>query len=146
MKFKNLLPVLAAGLFGLPFVSCGQEDLSALRQKAEQGDAKAQFFLGSAYADGEDFPQDYKEAVRWYRRAAEQGYVAAERSLGRAYADGNGVLQDYAQAYAWFNIAVTQGDDVTAKTRTALMTKMTPAQIAEGQRLSREYAEKLRKK
>lgn len=141
MKYKSLLVVLLAGAACLPLLSCG-EDLSELRQKAEQGNADAQFILGCAYADGEDVPQDFQEAARWYRLAAEQGDVSAQCNLGRAYADGNGVPQDYAQAYAWFNIAAVQGDDNAAKTRTALMTKMTSAQIEEGRRLSLEYTKK----
>jgi TPR repeat protein len=40
---------------------------------AEQGDAFAQFSLGIMYDNGEGVPQDYAEAVKWYRLAAEQG-------------------------------------------------------------------------
>ncbi len=52
---------------------------------AEQGDASAQFSLGEMYEIGSDFfegvPQDYKEAVKWYREAAEQGYASAQLRL-----------------------------------------------------------------
>ena len=34
---------------------------------AEQGDATIQFALGSMYAFGKGVPQDYAEAVKWYR-------------------------------------------------------------------------------
>ena len=40
---------------------------------AEAGDAEAQIYLGSMYALGTGVPQDYKEALKWYRLAAEQG-------------------------------------------------------------------------
>ena len=33
----------------------------------------AQTNLGNRYRNGEGVPQDYKEAVKWYRLAAEQG-------------------------------------------------------------------------
>ncbi len=36
-------------------------------------DALAQYNLGGMYATGGGVPQDYQEAVRWYRLAAEQG-------------------------------------------------------------------------
>jgi len=36
-------------------------------------------------------PQDYAEAVRWYRKAADQGIAEAQFSLGIAYANGVGV-------------------------------------------------------
>ena len=40
---------------------------------AEAGDAEAQIYLCSMYALGTGVPQDYKEALKWYRLAAEQG-------------------------------------------------------------------------
>ena len=42
------------------------------RPLAEQGVAEAQFNLGLMYYDGEGVPQDYAEAVKWYRKAAEE--------------------------------------------------------------------------
>ena len=42
---------------------------------AEAGDEVAQYNLGIMYENGEGVPQDYKEAVKWYRLAAEQGYA-----------------------------------------------------------------------
>jgi hypothetical protein len=42
-------------------------------------------------------PQDYVQAVVWWRRAADQGNALAQGSLGLAYAIGQGVMTDYAQ-------------------------------------------------
>ena len=39
---------------------------------AEQGDAVAQHNLGVLYRNGQGVPQDYAEALKWYRQAAEQ--------------------------------------------------------------------------
>ena len=33
-------------------------------------------------------PQDYAEAVRWYRKAADQGDADAQSNLGGMYANG----------------------------------------------------------
>src|SRR5438874_281250 len=44
-----------------------------LRPLADQGDAVAQARLGLLYQLGEGVPQDYAEAVKWYRLAADQG-------------------------------------------------------------------------
>ena len=52
---------------------------------AEQGIAGAQHFLGFMYGAGLGVPQDYAEAVRWYRRAAEQGDASAQNNLGVMY-------------------------------------------------------------
>ena len=47
--------------------------LREYRPLAEQGDAAAQAALGVIYHYGQGVPQDYAEAVRWYRKAAAQG-------------------------------------------------------------------------
>jgi TPR repeat protein len=49
------------------------------------GNVPAQYSLGLAYEKGKGVPQDYQEAVKWYRIAAAQGYAPAEYSLGVAY-------------------------------------------------------------
>ena len=45
---------------------------------AEQGYADAQNNFGVMYENSEGVPQDYAEALRWYRRAAEQGDAIAQ--------------------------------------------------------------------
>ena len=47
--------------------------LQEWRPLAEQGYAKHKSMLGVMYDNGEGVPQDYAEAVKWYRLAAEQG-------------------------------------------------------------------------
>ena len=54
-------------------------------------------------------PQDYAEAVKWYRKAAEQG-DAGPVQPGFMYENGQGVAQDYAQAVTWYRKAAEQGD------------------------------------
>jgi TPR repeat protein len=44
------------------------------RPLAEQDDADAQNNLGLMYRNGQGVPQDYAEAVKWYRLAAEQSH------------------------------------------------------------------------
>ena len=47
----------------------------------EQGDVKAQFHLGKMYQDGQGGPQDYKEAIKYFRLSAEQGNADAQMVL-----------------------------------------------------------------
>ncbi|MBJ7592575.1 sel1 repeat family protein [Aeromonas veronii] len=83
----------------------------ALNSKAaEQGDANAQYNLGSMYFDVRGVSQDYKQAVAWYRKAAEQGHAKAQLNIGFMYANGIGVSQDYKQAVAWYRKAAEQGN------------------------------------
>ena len=69
---------------------------------AEQGNAEAQYDLGSMYANGQGVQQDYAEAVKWYSKAADQGLAHAQHNLGVMYRAGQGVPQDYAEALKWF--------------------------------------------
>ena len=116
---------------------------------ADHGDLDAQFNIGGMYDHGQGVPRDYAEASKWYRLAAEQGYVYAQNSLGIMYAEGQGVEQDYVQAYMWFNLAATrirasntEGRALVIKNRDAVAAKMTPAQIAQAQRLADEWRPK----
>jgi hypothetical protein len=42
-------------------------------------------------------------------------------------------------SYMWFNLAASQGETQAAEYRSILEKEMTPAPIAEAQRLSREF-------
>lgn len=112
------------------------------RAEAEQGNAGAQLRLGWIYANGGDgVPKDAVEAARWYRKAAEQGFAPAQSELGSLYFDGIGCPRDLVEAYKWTNLAAAQGDRQRSKARDGMESQMTPAQIAEGQRASREWTE-----
>ncbi len=103
------------------------------RLAADQGLATAQVSLGGAYEVGRGVPQDETEAVRWFRLAADQGYAAAQFLLGLMYRDGRGVPQDDVAAHMWLDLAGSQ------KVRDDVAAGMTPEQIAEAQRLAREW-------
>lgn len=77
---------------------------------AERGDALAQANLGVMYHTGRGVPQDYVEAVRWYRLAADQGDARAQTSLGEMYEFGRGVPQDSEEAARLYRLAADQGD------------------------------------
>jgi len=77
---------------------------------AEQGDASAQYFLGSMYALGDGVPENDAEAVKWFRLAAEQGNARAQTNLGLVYANGEGVPENDAEAVKWYRLAAEQGD------------------------------------
>ena len=58
-------------------------------EDAFRGDAAAQLKVGDMFADGDGVPEDYGEAVKWYRLAADQGNAAAQYRLGRMFARGD---------------------------------------------------------
>ena len=86
------------------------QDIGKLRMAAEHGDAKAQLNLGNLYYLGEETPQDYAEAAKWYRLVAEQGDASAQNNLGVMYDEGEGVPQDDREAVKWYRKAAEQGN------------------------------------
>ena len=58
------------------------------------------------------------------------------------YAKGRAVPQDYVLAHMWWNLAAAQGDKDAAKNRDIIGKRMTRTQIAEAQRLAREWKPK----
>jgi uncharacterized protein len=109
------------------------------RKAALQDHAKAQFSVGVMYYEGEGITQDYAAAASWWRKAAEQGNLEAQYSLGLMYARGRGVPQDYVTAHKWLNLAAVNGNKDAVKGRDIIAAQMTPAQIAEAQKLAREW-------
>ena len=129
------------GLTVVPY--CFSSDgLESTRKLAEQGDSSAQFSLGWFYYYGYVVPKDYKEAVKWYRKSAEQGNVEAQRWLGACYCYGKGVPKDYVFAYMWFNLSLAEDDQISKQEIDTLEEEMTPEQIEEAQKLSREWFNK----
>ena len=77
------------------------------------------------YYNGQGVPQDYVEAVKWFRKVAEQGTFrvdegsrayevrleqdGAQYNLSLMYYRGHGLLQDYVEAAKWFRKAAEQG-------------------------------------
>jgi hypothetical protein len=125
------------------------EALKWFRLAAEQGEAIAQFNLGVMYSEGDSVPQDKAEAEKWYRRAADQGHPQAQYNLGLWHAQGEDGTPDNVRAYMWFNLAAAgfptgeiRSRSLAASSRDAVATNMTSEQIAEAQRLAREWKPK----
>ena len=83
--------------------------------------------------------RDYATAVRLNRPLAEQGNANAQCNLGTFYDNGLGVPQDKVRAYMWFSLSAAQGREGAAALRDLIARRMTPAQIAEAQKLAREW-------
>ena len=80
------------------------------RAKAQAGDVKSAYGLGSRYISGNGVKQDYAVAAEWFRRAAEGGHTRAQYMLGIAYYTGRGVDRDARRAAPWFEKAATAGN------------------------------------
>ena len=76
-----------------------------LRLAAAQGDADAQFWLGTGYEQSWFGAADYLEALKWLRKAAQQGHPDAQFCLGQMYEDGEGVPANDVIAAHWYREA-----------------------------------------
>jgi hypothetical protein len=112
------------------------------RKAADHGNARAQIRVGDMYDNAHSVFWDYAQAVAWYRKAADAGNAEGQYKLGLMYDFGDGVPQDYLSAHMWFNLAASRGSGMGASDRDLVAAKMTPAQIAEAQRMAREWAPK----
>jgi len=77
---------------------------------AEAGDAEAQAWVGSLYANGDGVDINDGTAFGWYLKSAEGGNVQAQSNIGAMYAMGQGVAQDDEAAVRWFERAAENGD------------------------------------
>ncbi len=63
-----------------------------MKERADQGEALAQFKLASLYESGRDgVPKNLPKAAAFYRKAAEQGRADAQYNLGMMYESGHGI-------------------------------------------------------
>ena len=145
--------VLAAGLGPVGTAALGlapaarADTVAAVQALAEQGDAKAQYALGTMYRDGQGVAQDFAAALDWWRRSAAQGFLDAQLALGNMYAGGTGIPKDPVRAYMWFDIAAAQsGDDwlrgIAASNRDAIAARMTPEEVAKAKGMAADWRAK----
>jgi TPR repeat protein len=114
----------------------GRQFLKETQEKAEQGDAQAQYQLADQYWLGWGVPQDYVMAISWYTKAAEQGFAQAQFSLAQMYANGEGIAQNLTEALKWYTKAAQQGN-ADAQTTLGYM-------YASGQGVDQNYTEAAR--
>lgn len=111
---------------------------------AEQGHIGAQFTLAVLYMIGRGVTKNPQRAAYWFERAATQGNADAQIELGNICSAGRGVARDPVAAYKWFALAQTGARSPELRAKAGqnlerLSRGMTAAQIAEAQRLVREW-------
>jgi hypothetical protein len=116
-------------------------DASEIIKQADSGDAKAEHFLGVAYATGQGIAKNEAEAVRWFRKAAEQGYADAQYAIGLMYGTGNGVPKDESESYFWLNLGASNLGDQARSTRDKVGANLTQEKRLEIQERCREWVE-----
>jgi hypothetical protein len=82
--------------------------IETLLKLAESNDADAQYELAEAHRNGADTPENFVEALRWYRAAAELGLADAQNNLGAMYLAGMGTDKNPTEAFYWYQKAAEQ--------------------------------------
>jgi TPR repeat protein len=118
--------------------------LADLQPLADQGAARAQAMIGLMNMAGQGVPYNFAEAAKWFRKAADQDDGFAQTSLAMLYKRGAGVAQDNVQAYFWLTLAASHFSAEDARvfvrnSRDPVSVRMTPAQIAEAERLAAQW-------
>jgi len=74
-----------------------------------QGNADAQYLIGSLLLSGDGITADPKKAFEWFSKSAAQGNLKAMHNLAIANVQGRGTAKDPAAAANWFARAASQG-------------------------------------
>jgi uncharacterized protein len=112
---KKLVPVLFLLTISIGFHKVQADtqhnfNIENLQKKADQGDPKAQYNLGIAYANGQGVSEDQQKAVEYFQKAANQGVLQAQTYLGAAYFLGQGgVRQNVQKSIEYYQKAANQG-------------------------------------
>jgi localization factor PodJL len=80
-----------------------------LTAAANQGQAVAQYRLGTLYERGQGVPADSAKAAHWYQASANQGNRKAMHNLAVAYASGSIGKKNMPEAARWFAKAAALG-------------------------------------
>ena len=140
-----LILLVIFSLLAMPSYASSKSDTpdvvahNVLEKAAENGDAKAQAFLGLDYDLGRGVTRNYAKAAKWYRKAAEQGNLDAQYMLGRFYGSGVGVTQNYEEAYFWFVLSSISGKEETEAWRDKVSRFLTPEQISKIQKRALDW-------
>ena len=90
-----------------------EEEVKAMRARAESGDAEAMSRLGRWYFFGDrGLPQDSKQAAGWWQRGHDLGHGTCTAMLGACYSLGEGVEEDEVYAVCLQGIAAKSGSEL----------------------------------
>ena len=109
---------------------------------AGAGDAHAVYRLGIMHQEGLNVPRDPVKGLQLIEKAAWLDSTAAQHYLGLLYFQGTRVPKSYVRSYAWLNLAAPKGAQYV-RTRGLVEKHLTPEQLAEAQKLSMEWTDRL---
>ncbi len=133
---RNGKPVISQLKLDLQFRLFGADTQKFfdLSEKANSGDANAEFELANAFFQGKDIPKDETKGLALLERAAGSGHAQAQFQMAeRAYGDGNNP-DNYVDSYVWYAVAQRNGAPEAEAKVTELESRMTPDQLSEARK------------
>jgi hypothetical protein len=112
---------------------------------ALRGNSHAQFELGATFVTGRAEPEDFIEAVRWFKKSAEQGNPRAQNGLAILYAKGLGVRRSFLEAYVWFDLAAERFEHGLRREQALELREMVRALMSPEQAIEADRAIEARK-
>jgi TPR repeat protein len=95
-------------LFSVVPIYSQQVNLKEIEQKANKGDAEAQYKLGEHYFNQGDF----SKAFEWFKKSASNENDKAINYLGYLFETGKGVEKDLSSALKYYKLAADKGNRV----------------------------------
>ena len=83
---------------------------NSIKQRADKGDANAEWQLGVAYQEGDGVKKDLAQAVKLFKSSAEKNNNEGAYRYGLALLKGLGVLQSYKEAIYWLEKSANAGN------------------------------------
>jgi TPR repeat protein len=111
---------------------------------AEQGDPRAEYYVGFFYYRGYGVPKDFAEAAKWFGKAAAKGDSRSQYYLGKMSEKGEGAEKNLVQAHVWFSLSAKNAPSprdaaYTREEVEKLERKMSPEQIASAKQLASQW-------
>ena len=107
----RLLRLISFLILNLNVCILSGQKITALKNKALEGDAGSQLQLGFLYSKGP--LEDKKEALYWMTMAARERMPSACRYLGFAYLEGKGTAHNKNLARKWFTLGSAMRDTLS---------------------------------
>ena len=116
----------------------------AWKTQALQGDAEAQYKVGTLYCCGERPRYDNIQALYWFCQAAKQGQRDAMYEVGDMYENehrhkGSVIPRDPVLAYTYYMLAVAQGNDNAVTPFEALKIKLSEEEQSRGEAIFHKW-------
>ncbi len=94
----------------IPQPSYSQDpSVEELEDLADEGDAEAQYKIGTRYISGNGVKKNVKRAIEFFNKSAAQDYTRSLYILGKLYWDGIYIKKNDGKAIEWFEKAARKG-------------------------------------